>query len=60
MELLTAFNKELTPRFLNQMSNEHYLHLMTRMELLFIEMDKAYDRICELEQWRKNQEDDLR
>jgi hypothetical protein len=40
--------------------NDKVSYLADRLELLFAEMNKAYVRLIELEQWRFHQEDDLK
>ena len=40
--------------------NDKISYLMDKLDLLFEEMNKAYLRLIELEQWRHHQEDDLR
>lgn len=40
--------------------NDKVSYLTDRLELLFAEMNKAYVRLIELEQWRFHQEDDLK
>lgn len=44
----------------NKETNNKISYLMDRLDLLFEEMNKAYLRLIELEQWRYQQEDDFK